>query len=797
LTNLAIVNSDTYKLLELDRILEICASQAASDLGRKRISESVPSTNAEFIRRQLALVKEMAQLLEQSALPIHGLHDLSPSLKRVSLPGSLLERSEYLPLRDTLQVANKIRSFLAAKGEKFPLLHALGAALGDFRPLCEAMDHIFDPAGEIRDDASPELKQIRRRREAEARRLHEELERVLKKWAAQKITQEDEPTYRGGRLLIPVKAEHRGKVSGVIQDESASGATIFVEPLEVINIGNALRRLEGEEQREIYRLLLLLCDRIRAQLSEIQEALEILAQMDSLYGRARFAKRLKSVPPQMVERAFITVRNGRHPLLYLKDEKTVVPLSLTLGGDEGNILVITGPNAGGKTVALKTIGLFCLMAACGLHIPAEEGATLPVLDSLHCDIGDPQSLEQDLSTFTSHLHRLKAALEDPRKPKLILLDEIGSGTDPAEGSAIARASLLELLNQGALTIATTHQGTLKVFAHETPGIFNGSMEFDQETLRPTFRFRAGLPGSSYALEISARVGLPEALLISAKSFVGAEKNRLEDLLAKLNESLRLSETARREAELKRVEMESLRKMYSDRIRELSKSEKERLQKAAQEAKDLLEKANQRIEAEVRAIREQQASRPSILQAHRVIKAEKEKIDALIAAASMGETPEVSRREATPKAYQVGDWVKMADLKDAVRILALKKDGQEALLEVGGLHLWMDTAKLQAANPPTSTKNGAPVKISLSETSPAGHELDLRGMTGDEAAFAVEKYLDDCLTSGWKSVRIIHGKGTGALRTRVREVLSRHPHIKSVRYGRPEEGEFGVTVVELE
>lgn len=788
---------DTFKLLELDRILELAAAHAASDLGRRRILESTPSTNADFIRRQLALVEEMAGLLEQSAFPVQGISDITPGLKRVSLPGSLLDRSEYLPLRDTLHASDRIRKFLAPKKDRFPLLHALGGGLGDFHALGEAMDRIFDPAGEIRDDASPELKQIRRRRETEARHLHEALERVLKKWAAQRITQEDEPTYRGGRLLIPVKAEHRGKISGVIQDESASGATIFVEPLEVISIGNTMRRLEGEEQREIHRLLLLLCDQIRAQLAEIQESLEILAQLDSIYGRARFARRLKCLPPQIAEEPFITIIDGRHPLLSLKDEKTVMPLSLTLGGEAGKILIITGPNAGGKTVAMKAVGLFCLMAACGLHVPAAEGTTLPVLNSLHCDIGDPQSLEQDLSTFTSHLHRLKAALEDPRRPKLILLDEIGSGTDPAEGSAIARASLMELLDQGALGIATTHQGTLKVFAHETPGIFNGSMEFDQETLRPTFRFRAGLPGSSYALEISARVGLSEGLLSTARAFLGEEKNRLEDLLTRLNESLRLSEAARRDAELKRVEMESLRKLYNDRIRELSKIEKERLQKAAQEAKELLEKANQRIEAEVKAIREQQAARPAILKAHRAIKSEKEKIDAILAAASDGAAPEKSEKEAARKPFQVGDWVKMTDLKDAVRILALKKNGQEALLEVGGLHLWMNAGDLQAADPPSAAKKGAPVKITLSATTPSHYELDLRGMTGDEAAFAVEKYLDDCVVSGWKSVRIIHGKGTGALRTRVREVLSRYPHVKAVRYGRPEEGEFGVTVVELE
>jgi DNA mismatch repair protein MutS2 len=405
-------------------------------------------------------------------------------------------------------------------------------------------------------------------------------------------------------------------------------------------------------------------------------------------------------------------------------------------------------------------------------------------------------LEQDLSTFTSHLQRLRAALEDSRTPKLVLLDEIGSSTDPAEGSAIARAALLELQQQGALGIATTHQGTLKVFAHETPGIFNGSMEFDQETLRPTFKFRSGLPGSSYALEISARVGLPPKIIASARVFMGVEKNRLEDLLSRLNESLRLSESSRREAELKRVEMESLRKLYSERMRELSRLEKDRLQKAAQEAKEILERANQRIEAEVKAIREQKASRSSIVNAHQAIRREKDKVQAILSSSEELSAEEAKGAAAVPVSFQIGDWVKIADLKNAVQILALKKDGQEALLEVGGLHIWMESSKLKAAQTPIQKKEGTAVKISLAEQPQISYELDLRGMTSDEAAFAVEKYLDDCAMSGWKSVRIIHGKGTGALRTRVREVLSRNPMVKSVRYGRPEEGEFGVTVVEL-
>ncbi len=789
---------EVYKLLELDRLLSLCAREASSELGHKRVLQSAPSTDLEAVRQELALVEEMVRLQSQTALPLQGLSDVSAVLKRVAPPGALLERHEYLPLKDVLSVAAALRSFFGKPESDYHLLSSLAAALADFHPLLQSLDKIFDSAGEIKDDASPELKRLRRQKEAESRKLHETLEAILKKWASQKITQEDAPAYREGRLLIPVKSEYRQRISGVVQDESASGATIFVEPLEAIAIGNNIRRLLGEESREIHRLLLGLCDLIRQQLPDLIAALEILARMDHVYARARFSRRLTCVTPELTTEAYLCLQEARHPLLALKEGSHVVPLSLTLGGEAGSILVITGPNAGGKTVAMKTVGLLCLMAACGLQVPALEGTKLPLLGSLHCDIGDPQSLEQDLSTFTSHLIRLKQALADQGSPKLVLLDEIGASTDPAEGSALARAALLELLRQGALALVTTHQGTLKVFAHETTGIFNGCMEFDQETLQPTFRFRSGFPGSSYALQISARVGLSEEILAAARAYLGEEKDRLEDLLARLNESLGLSETARKEADLLRLETEGLRKLYEERLKELKKGEKEALRKAALEAQGFLQGINRRIEAEVKAIREQNAAKETIIKAHQAVREEKAKVAALLGEVkSSQEAESAAGINRSLSQFQEGDWVKMEGLRDPVQVLALKKDGLEAMLEVGGLHLWIDTSRLSAARRPRGKKAASEVKVALPAVRPLTYELDLRGMLGDEAVLAVEKYLGDCAISGWKTVRIIHGKGTGVLRQRVRETLEKSRGVKSFRHGRPEEGEFGVTIVELE
>ena len=788
--------TEVFELLELNRLLEVCAREAVSELGKKRVLASTPLQDVASVRRELSLVDEMSRLLGQTSLPIEGISDISSSLKKLAPAGGMLDRDEYLPLSAVLSASGRIARFIAEQEEDFPGLETLAEQLGNFDGISRSIERVFDSSGEIRDDASPELRRIRRRKDAEARKLHETLERIHKQWHKQGLTQEDTPAFREGKVLIPVKSEHRGRVAGVIADESATGATIFVEPLEAIAIGNAIRSLENEERREIYRLLQELCGKIRDRLAEITHSLEILAKFDHIYARARFGRRLNCQMPLVTEKPFIKLIGARHPLLTLREGTEVVPLTLTLGDSQGSILIITGPNAGGKTVALKTVGLLCLMASCGLLVPAEEGTELPVLSSLHCDIGDPQSLEQDLSTFTSHLLRLKNALADEAFPKLVLLDEIGSGTDPGEGSAIARAALLELRRQGALVIATTHQGTLKVFAHETDGIFNGSMEFDSKTLRPTFHFRPGIPGSSYALEISARVGLSKEILSAAKDLLGEQTSRMEDLLSRLNESLRLSEEARREADLKRTELEALRKLYSDRLNELKKSEKERLRKAARDAKEILRDANRRIEAAVKTIREEQASKESIHKAHRVVKDEKLRIQKVL------EEEEAKEGAKQRQGWSVkkDDWVQIEGLRDPVRVLAVRKDGFEAKLEVGGVHLWMSSEKLSPARAPRKAEPKADISISMSEgtqTIRPEFELDLRGMTGDEAEFALEKYLSDCAVSGWKTVRIIHGKGTGVLQQRVREMLKKYPGVKSFRYGRPEEGDFGVTVVELE
>jgi DNA mismatch repair protein MutS2 len=786
---------EIYNLLEFDRLLELCSQEAASELGRHRVQASSPLQDAPTIRAELSLVDEMTQLLARESLPLQGLQDISPTLNNLEPSGAVLDREEFLPLKDVLEISGNIREFFGELEQDYAGLKDLAGHLHEFKDLCSTIDGVFDHSGNIKDSASGELRKIRKQKEAEERKLHTTLERLFKQWKAADLTQDnDSLAFREGRLLIPVRSEHRGRIDGVVQDESATGATVYIEPLEAITVGNAIRRLENEERREIHRILTDLCERLRTRLPDIRVSLDLLGRFDHIYARGRFALKLNCLPPAIVEEPLIRLNGARHPLLALKEGIDVVPLSLTLGDEDGTVLIITGPNAGGKTVALKTVGLLCLMAACGLTVPADEGTTIPVLSSLHCDIGDPQSLEQDLSTFTSHLLRLKEAVEDTNQPKLVLLDEIGAGTDPAEGSAIARAALLEFRKQGALVIGTTHQGTLKVFAHETEGIINGSMEFDQKTLQPTFRFKSGIPGSSYALEISSRVGFPERIVVQARHLLGEQINRMEDLLAKLNESLRVSEEKRRDADLKRIELEGMIKLYSVRLEEFKKFEKEKLHEAAQAAEGILKDANRKIEAAVKKIKEEQASKSAIREAHRTVNSQKAVIDQLLDSSS-------TRREAEaagPDSVKKGDWVKLEGLKDPVQVLGLRKNEKEAKLAVGGVHIWLPVVRLTpVAAPDESQDRSSSVTLITSMHEQPHYELDLRGMTGDEAEFALEKYLSDCSVSGWKTVRIIHGKGTGALRTRVRKLLEKYPGVKSFRYGRPEEGDFGVTIVEME
>ncbi|MBM3324117.1 MAG: endonuclease MutS2, partial [Calditrichaeota bacterium] len=542
------------KSLEFDRVREIWASLAASPLGRERIMACVPLSEAEQVLRISRRTSEMAELLREPSggFPIWGLQDIREELKRASHEGAALEGEALLRIAESLSVAKSVRDFLTKRKEKHPLLFGVAQGLSTFSDIESAIGRAVDEAGEVRNDATAELKQIRAAMAKENEHLHECLDSILQDWAAKGVLQEEIIAMKAGRLVIPVKEGARHRVRGLIVDQSASGATVFLEPTETLDISNRVRQLEIEEKKEVHRILRALTGLIHERLPDIWPTLELLGELDEIYARGRLSVRWDCVAPAMNLKGEVKIIKGRHPLLLERLHEAVVPLDLEISASI-RTLVISGPNAGGKTVTLKTVGLFSLMAAMGLHVPAAPGTELAHFEFVFADIGDAQSIENDLSTFTAHIMKLKEIVTEAGRRKLVLIDEIGSSTDPALGAALAEAILEKLTSEEAVTLCTTHQGALKAFAHGRPGFQNGSMAFDETTLKPTYQFRAGVPGSSYAIEIAERVGLPSTLLARARILLGDERVGLEELVAELSKKIESYEKLRRRSDLKATE----------------------------------------------------------------------------------------------------------------------------------------------------------------------------------------------------------------------------------------------------
>ncbi|HDP97831.1 MAG TPA: endonuclease MutS2, partial [bacterium] len=504
------MDNDVFETLEFDKVIEHLSQLPISRLGQKLIQQLQSHTDASFIERRLSEVTELKAILDyDDPFPLAGLQDISTEISKVRIGGTFLSTEELIKVAQTLEVARKIKSYFRERMEKYPVLSNIIKRILTFQPIEAEIERCIDRSNyELFDHASPDLKRIRRSIQNNEEQIRRKLDAMLSTFSSKGYLQENLIAVRNNRLVLMVRDEHRRKVRGIIHDQSATGATLFIEPLDTLELNNKIRALNIEEQREIERILLLLSDRIRSQLSEIIETVDELAEIDFVYAKAQFSRQIMGEQPAINSDHRLEIIKGKHPLLALRygASREVVPLDVTLG-ESFHTLVISGPNAGGKTVALKTIGLLSLMACCGMHIPADPSSSIAVFEKIFAAIGDRQSLENDLSTFSSHVAALKAITDSVNNRSLVLIDEIGSGTDPEEGAALAVAVLEKLTSIGCLTVVSTHQGAIKVFAHETSGIENGSMEFDRETLQPTYRFRIGIPGSSYAYEIASRLGI--------------------------------------------------------------------------------------------------------------------------------------------------------------------------------------------------------------------------------------------------------------------------------------------------
>jgi DNA mismatch repair protein MutS2 len=791
----------TLDVLEFEAIRRMLAERTVSAIGFERAQSLMPGADLTVIQERLQTVTEMRALLDlDEVVPLRGIKDIRSALERAGIAGASLDPEVLLDVASTLQVSRTMHAFAKRVHQQCssPRIESLTAGLGDFQSIEKEIHQAIDSDGSIRDHASPALRRIRQAQQTMRDRTRDQLNRFIQSDTGSKALQEPVMTMRDGRYVVPVRRDHRSQVRGVVHDQSASGATIFIEPMAVVDLNNQLRELTVEERREIDRILRALTDQIRDQFGGISASIDLLGLLDYYHAAGVLSMDQHASHPRLNTQGHIVLRHARHPLLTtLSDSEDVVPLTLEVG-DKVSTLVITGPNMGGKTVALKTVGLLTVMAQAGLHIPADDHAELSIFEQIFADIGDEQSIQANLSTFSSHLRHIITILEQADDRTLVLLDELGSGTDPAAGAAIGMAILERLTNRRVITVATTHYGALKEFATRTDGVENGSMVFNVDTLTPTYRFRQGIPGASYAVEIGQQLGMPEEVLRRATTLIGEDEHQLDEIIIALDKERERLHTAREEADTLRTELDQLKQDYHEKVTAYRRKEQALMDKARAEADRLLREAQATVERTVAEIREEQASRASIKIAQETIKDQRSLLAALLSDTIPAPSP--SEKPAPPsRPITVGDQVWVESLEQSGTVL--QDLGGRLRVLAGRLEMTVrrDDVRLQppATNQPKQTpriRKSAPVQVHT--TRETTQELNVRGFRVEETLDAVDKFIDQAAIDDRSEVRILHGKGTGALSSAIREFLRHHVLVKSTRFAPQREGGTGVTVVEM-
>ncbi len=779
----------TLNALEFPKIIEKVSDYAGSVRGKEMVWELKPSTFLSEVREWQQITSEAVQvLIEADRLPLGGVFDIRLSLKKAAIGGTLAPQ-ELTEISSTLRASRLMREFLVEKRESLTILSEWGGRLASFPALEREIDRCVGPGGEITDQASPKLHGLRSQIKTYQNRVRDKLDSMVHSSENGKYLQEPIVTVRNDRYVIPVKQEYRSLFPGIVHDQSSSGATLFIEPMAVVELNNQLRIIESQEAEEVQRILADLSGRVQAVSDSAQTAVEILGRLDLAFAKGRYSLAVNGVEPELNEAGLVELYDARHPLLTGK----VVPITVRLGGDF-DTLVITGPNTGGKTVTLKTVGLLTLMAQCGLHIPAAIGSKLAVFQAVFCDIGDEQSIEQSLSTFSSHLTQIVKIIGGADGPDcLVLLDELGAGTDPAEGAALAMSILKHLHGLGVRTIATTHYSELKVFAYKTDGIRNASVEFDIATLRPTYHLMIGLPGSSQAFEIAAKLGLPKYLVDNARSYISAEEMKVEEMLRQIETDSRRAREDRIAGEAARVKGESYKTRYEAELQRLQQEKAEILREAKAEAREILLETRRDSENLLRRLNE----------------ASRDQLTGIVNEARQRITKELARlEEPKPEPNRSGKPLEPEDLKPGSRVRAISLNQAGTILEAGGETVLVQLGIMKVSLPlsdiemlPEAKVRTEPVRRKTGETGleaakTISAEINLRGMTVDEALYELEKYLDQALLAGLNRFRVIHGKGTGALRQGVQQYLRNHPAVQSVLFAEQSEGGLGATVVEL-
>lgn len=789
------MNERVQRLLEFDKIKSRLRELAGSEMGKSVIDQMVPSSVPETVMKWQQETSEASALISHLGQVHMGpIHDVRSGIQ-LAVIGSYMVPGQLLQVADTLRSARNLKkTILTANedGHKYPLMGSLAAGITTLKEIEVLIERAIVSEDEISDNASPELRRIRRAIENAHVSIRKKLDQIIHSQDNQKFLQDSLVTIRQDRFVVPVKAEHKSSVKGLVHDQSGSGATLYIEPIAVVELNNELRELKLKERDEIIRILTEISGKVGAHASAIQANLEILAQLDSLVAKGRLSIYMKGVEPELNTSGYIRIRNGRHPLL---DPKSVVPTNIWLG-KEFHTLLITGPNTGGKTVTLKTLGLLCLMFQTGLHVPADYGTTLPVFDDIFADIGDEQSIEQSLSTFSSHMKNIVGILAHVSPNSLVLLDELGAGTDPTEGAALAMAILSTLHGQGIRTVGTTHYNELKQFALTRPGFENASVEFSVETLSPTYRLLIGIPGKSNAFEISAKLGLTEDIIDHARLFVNRDSIQFEDVLTQIEESRRTAEADRDEALRLKLDADKLKKRLEERSEKLSDQKDRILNDARDDARKLIKAAREESEAVIREIR--QYSGQLDKSGNKMIEDARNKLRQVNGSLQEKlQEVEVLTPDEVLTDLKLGEQVKVLSLNQIGTVQTLPDTSGEVQIQLGIMKIRVPLNQLKRVKEEKQTRQ----KFQGSDTGgprlePVGLEVDVRGLDLEEAWMNVDKFIDEAYLSKRDKIHIIHGKGTGTLRRGLQEYMKRHPHVKSMRDGGYYEGGNGVTVVEL-
>ncbi len=791
------MNDKTLRVLEFEKIIDRLKNLTASELGRELVKELQPQTDFNTVEKMLSETNDgVSCIVRRGSPPLGGMHDIRPSLKRLDL-GGILNPGELLKICGVLRAARRLKGYINDKlDEKSEnLVYELIGCLESNQRLEQKIDLCIISEEEIADNASHALNTIRRQIKDQQATIKNKLNDLIRSTKYQKYIQESVVTMRGDRYVIPVKQEHKNDIPGLVHDASSSGATLFVEPMAVVEANNAIKQLKVKEQAEIERILAELSQDASLILPQLNANISIMARLDFIFAKAKLATDLNCICPRINQNGRILIKKGRHPLL---EQKTVVPIDFWIG-DKFRSLIVTGPNTGGKTVSLKTVGLFTLMMQSGLLVPANEGTEMSVFEKIYADIGDEQSIEQSLSTFSSHMKNIVEILKNVNGRSLVLFDELGAGTDPTEGAALAM-SILECLHQiGATTLATTHYAELKVYAISTQGVENASCEFDVETLRPTYKLLIGVPGKSNAFAISKRLGLTDDIIERSKEFLSQEDIRFEDILLSIEKNRSEAEREKMRAESYRLEAERLKKDLEEQKKRLATQKEQELRKAKEEARRILVDAKRQAEEVVEEMR-RQAKEQEEAEVRRQTEELRQKLNKSISSLDDSLVESIMPKKGLvkpPKNLKPGDSVLIVNLNQKGTVLSLPDKNGECQVQAGiiKINVHISNLKLVDEQRQQLQKTGFG-KIGVSKAQNMSSEVDLRGMLLDEAVEIVDKFLDDASIAGLGVVTLIHGKGTGALRNGLQQHLKHNPHIKSFRLGKLGEGESGVTIVEI-